>query len=322
LPQPKTREQCPQCWRGPPELRWPDDFIGARGVPVRHCKECRAKYGNWANKSQAEKDAIGRRGVPVLPELRARLFVTSLNRKLGGIPNSVTSRGSCPPSCSFYGAGCYSEYHVLAAHWRRVGLSGDPWAKFVDDVAALPTGALWRHNVAGDLPGAGETVDPQALRALVAANRGKRGFTFTHCYRTSESQKLIDEANRDGFVVNLSADSLLEADRLAELGIGPVAVVLPSDAPDRASRTPGGRKVVVCPAQTSAGLTCASCATIAHRIKKLGWPPEVAILFPGIQGEHADLFIQRSKMWLRAHGQAAAKVDGRVRLPVAVSSVA
>jgi len=58
--------------------------------------------------------------------------------------------------------------------------------------------------------------------------------------------------------VNLSADSLAEADHLADQAAGPVVVVL---APDQAEnlRTPAGRLVVICPATQRDDVTCASC---------------------------------------------------------------
>jgi hypothetical protein len=99
------------------------------------------------------------------------------------------------------------------------------------------------------------------LAQLADANRGKRGFTFTHKYRRPENFEAIAKANASGFTINLSADSLVEADRLADLKIGPVAVVLPTDGV--ATYTPAGRKVIVCPAQGPAHLTCKECELCA-----------------------------------------------------------
>lgn len=289
MPQPKTKDQCPQCWQF---REWPEDFLGARGAPVRWCRVCQARYRGWGKKTSAEKAAVPRRGVPAGRELRARLFVRSGNRKLGGIPSSMTARVTCPTTCSFYEAGCYAEYHLTAAHWRRVGAEGDAWAKFCADVARLRPGQLWRHNEAGDLPGKGGRVDAQALAELVVANRGRRGFTFTHKHLTAAGRAAIAHANAAGFTVNLSADDLRQADRLAGYGVGPVAVVLPEDAPERATRTPQGRTVVVCPAERGL-LTCASCELCA---------------LPG----------RRAIVGFRAHGQSAATVSRRAarHLPV------
>jgi hypothetical protein len=287
MPQPKTKDQCPQCWK---KKRWPLDFIGRRGKPVRWCQSCQDKYRAWGTKTPAEKAATPRRGVPALPELRARLFRRSGNKKLGGIPSSITSRGTCPPSCGFYEAGCYAESHVLAAHWRRVGERGDSWQEFIRDIWTLPEGQLWRHNEAGDLPGDADRIDRSRMAELVDANRDLRGFTYTHKHADlGANRALLRHANRQGFTVNLSADSLEEADRLVGLEAGPVVAVVSRETPDRGTYTPAGWKVVVCPAQTAAALTCAQCELCAH-------PHRLSII------------------GFRAHGQAAARVDDLVQL--------
>jgi len=238
--------------------------------------------------------------IPDAPSTRAQLFRRSGNKKLGGIPASITARGSCPTTCSLYERGCYAEYHVLAVHWRRVGAKGDDWADFCEDVRQLPEDALWRHNMAGDLPGDSETIDVQALEELVRANDGKRGFTFTHKPTLSgasvgvlvQNAAAIARANREGFTVNLSANSLEEADELADVNergawIGPIVVVLPSDAPARGNRTPAGRRIAVCPAETHE-LTCAECRLCAHPTRQ-------------------------SIVGFRAHGQAHALISDLVR---------
>lgn len=289
-PLPPNSKRCAQCWQVKPLV---DDqglhvFVGPSGKETQRCNVCRDKYGNWNSKTPEEKAAIGRRGVPVTGTIRARLTRLSHNEKLGGIPASMTSRTSCPPSCSFYGEGCYAEYHVVAHHWRRVGEAGDTWADFLDDVRSLPPGQLWRHNVAGDLPGHGEVLDVAMLSQLVEANRGRRGFTFTHKHASNDQRLAIRWANVKGLTINLSADNLDEADELVSLGVGPVAVVLPEGAPDTGARTPEGRRVVVCPAERGI-LTCASCqlCAVPHR---------------------------RAIVGFRAHGQSKARVSELVQL--------
>ena len=280
-----TKDQCAQCGR---KARYPEDFIGRRGKPTRMCKDCQRRYRGWDKKTPQEKRALRRERirVPDLGTLRARLFRYSGNAKLGGIPTSVTSRATCPRSCTFYGNGCFAEEHWAAKHWRTVGESGDDWESFLYDVTGLPEGTLWRHNTAGDLPGLGERIDAVLLRALLRANHGLRGFTFTHKHGSAKNRALIREANRRGLTVNLSADSLEEADRLAGYDVGPVCVVVPRDWPDR-GETPQGRKVIVCPAETSAGLTCRTCQLCAK-------PHKAIVAF-------------------RAHGTGAVCVDELVR---------
>jgi threonine dehydrogenase-like Zn-dependent dehydrogenase len=161
--------------------------------------------------------------------------------------------------------GCYAASGPLALHWSAVssGARGTDWSTFVGAIADLPDGQLWRHNQAGDLPGDGRTVDPVALGQLVAANTGRRGFTYSH-YRDADSLTWIRHANQWGFTINLSANDLRDADALADTGAGPVVVVLPSNATDN-TRTPAGRRVVVCPATQRDDVSCDTCQLCARQ---------------------------------------------------------
>ena len=203
-----------------------------------------------------------RRRIPAGP-MRVRIAHRSGNRKTGPIPVTASSAGTCPTSCSWYGAGCYAEVgHWSRLHWSKVPEDGLTWKSFVSQVAAFPEGQLWRHNEAGDLPGSGDRVDVQKLLMLVVANLGKRGFTYTHKPLDQEHEAVaIRHANTRGFTVNLSADSPEHADRLADRDIGPVTMVVPRSHP-RLSRTPKGRPVVVCPNETH-GITCERCRLCA-----------------------------------------------------------
>jgi hypothetical protein len=108
------------------------------------------------------------------------------------------------------------------------GQTGIPWHDYLDAVARLPRRAIWRHAQAGDLPGPGNRIDRPALRALVKANGKRRGFTFSHKPPTAANLAAIRSANANGFTVNLSADTLVDADTLADHAAGPVAVLLPA----------------------------------------------------------------------------------------------
>lgn len=191
----------------------------------------------------------------------AHLTMVSANRKTGPIPTSVTNKDTCPPACPLKNNGCYPEYGPSALHWAKVD-SGEralPWEMFVDAVDTIHPVQLWRHNVAGDLPGSHNLIDREALDLLVSANFGKRGFTYTH-YPPSipDNASAIVDANLRGFVVNLSANSVDEADALADLGIGPVVCIMPAGATQNV-KTPKGRTVVVCPATQRPEVTCATC---------------------------------------------------------------
>jgi hypothetical protein len=181
----------------------------------------------------------------------------SRNSKTGPIPVTSTERASCPPSCPHKAADCYAEAgYYTRMHWDRVADRGIDIDALAARIAALPAGQLWRHDVAGDLPGDGETVDAYELGRIVAANRGRRGWTYTHKHRAG-ALKWIRHAIAWGFTVNLSADDAGHADRLAETGL-PVCAIVPIDTPERTA-TPAGRPIVVCPAQTRDDVTCATC---------------------------------------------------------------
>ena len=196
----------------------------------------------------------------------------SANAKTGPIPVSTTTRATCPVDCAMR-AGCYAASGPLALHWSAVssGARGTDWSTFTASIAALPDGQLWRHNQAGDLPGDGHTVDPVALGELVRANRGRRGFTYTH-YRDAQSLNWVRHANQWGFTVNLSANDLRDADALADTGAGPIVVVLPSDQTTNTT-TPAGRRVVVCPATQRDDVSCATCQLCSRQRETIvGFP--------------------------------------------------
>lgn len=198
------------------------------------------------------------------------LFVRhSKNSKLsqpGQVPVacSYTERSSCAPSCALRAVAdggdgsCYASagFRTRMA-WQRAD-SGLEWDAFLRAVEELPAGWLFRHDVAGDLPHNGGRIDPEAMAGLVEAAAKVRGWTYTHHVMTPENIDTVRAANKAGFTVNLSADSLEHADRLRATGAGPVVVTVPADHP-AVSATPDGMKVIVCLAQQRDNASCASC---------------------------------------------------------------
>lgn len=201
----------------------------------------------------------------------------SRNAKTGPIPVTTTSEETCPEACPLKKSGCYAEAGPLALFWRKVTerKAGLSWEAALREIRKLPKGTLWRHNQAGDLPGVGDAIDKLAFDQLIAANRGKRGFTYTHkpALPGSQNAYLVAKANLAGFAVNLSADNLAEADELAAMEIAPIVVVLPADQ-TRATKTPGGRHVAICPATISDNVNRAACGLCAEIGRKaiIGFP--------------------------------------------------
>ena len=209
--------------------------------------------------------------------MRVHFIKKSKNQKVGPVPVSITSSRSCPDACPLRDNGCYAVNGPMRWHWERLdaGQTGSDWETFCAQVRDLPEGQFWRHNTAGDLPGTGDLIDAAALRALVCANKGKRGFTFTHKPARGRNLTAIKAANKAGFTINLSADTLAEADQLASLQAGPVAVILPHEPGKRHDLlTPAGRPVATCPATYREDTTCETCQLCQRQNRKVivGFP--------------------------------------------------
>lgn len=182
----------------------------------------------------------------------------SKNTKTGPIPTATVEKATCPPSCPLLENGCYSNSGMSRYRWDEVGVKGIRWSEFCKKIEDLKPGTLWRYAIAGDLPGDGDEIDFHQVADLLLANKGKSGFTFTHKPLTSENRQKICFANAYGFRINLSAWDAKDADVKLSHRIAPVVCMIPWGTPV-VSKTPAGAKVVACPAQTRAGVTCASC---------------------------------------------------------------
>lgn len=192
------------------------------------------------------------------------LTKVSSNSKVGPIPVSTSAESTCPPACPLR-EGCYAKGGPLYIHWKKVsnGSRGVPFSEFCKEIKGLPKNQLWRHNQAGDLPGEGDKINNGQVYSLVQANKGKRGFTYTHkpvkdSPYAEENVEVIKFCNDNGFTVNLSANNLDEVDEYMALDIGPVVTVLPENSPKNFT-TKGGNKVVVCPAQLNDKTSCNTC---------------------------------------------------------------
>jgi hypothetical protein len=218
------------------------------------------------------------------------------NRKVGkGTPVSMSTMSTCPPSCKLRD-GCYATCGKLGLVWWKMseGLlkNGVSFSEFCRRIVALkPTTTIWRHNQAGDLPGSKGRLHKGRCKQLSRANSAegynRGGYTYTHYpvlpgdvapSVARHNAATVKEMNAAGFCVNVSADSLDEADRVADLEIGPVAVLLPASQ-EKGLRTPAGRPVVVCPAVVDKGgkdstVNCVDCK-LCQRIQRkviVGFP--------------------------------------------------
>jgi hypothetical protein len=201
----------------------------------------------------------------------------SKNAKVGKMAVTTSTATTCPTSCPFKSNGCYADSGPLKLHWDKVTREerGDDWPTFIDKIKDMPEGSKWRHNQAGDLPGDMENLDSTKCVELAKANKGKRGFTYTHYDVLDNFQNAItvNIMNHLGFTVNVSANNLEHADKLCDLDIAPVATVLPIEQTTN-TVTPKGRKVVVCPATYKDDVSCASCMLCEK------WDRNVVVGFP------------------------------------------
>ncbi len=157
-------------------------------------------------------------------------------------------------------------YGPLKIHWDRLnrGESGVTWDELLVKIRQIWKGSLWRWNQMGDFLHLNGLIDALKLQQLTAANRGRMGWGYTHheCLtgpNAKGNRKAIKAANKGGFTVNLSGNSMVHADKLKKLNIAPVVCIVPQDTPNTAL-TPAGNRVVVCPAQyQDSKITCARC---------------------------------------------------------------
>jgi len=205
------------------------------------------------------------------------LTIKSTNKKTGSIPVSTTTAKTCPTTCPFNNSnagGCYADSGPLAIHWRKVTAKerGNSFAHFLVQIENFKSGQMWRHNQAGDLPGNGKKLDKKACDDLSKANKGKKGYTYTH-YDPSlyNNSKVIQSMNNAGFTVNLSGNNAAHAIELKKkYKSAPVVSVVSSNHFDNRKNSYKKNSVhfVRCPADYNDKVNCKSCKLCAMPTRK------------------------------------------------------
>lgn len=219
--------------------------------------------------------------------MQVQFVKKSSNSKTGPIPVTTTERSSCPPSCPLAGdGGCYAEAgYYTRLNWDKVsnGERGMAWSDFIDTIDSLPDGTLFRHNVAGDLPGKNDCLDHDKVKELAHAASHARGFTYTHYPLSRANLQTIDYCNRVGFTVNLSANNVRQAIDYVKTG-QPVVTVAPSDHGNN-TRTIDGVKFITCPATYKDNVSCATCQLCSVKDR------DFVVAFPvhGTRANSADI---------------------------------
>jgi len=187
------------------------------------------------------------------------LVAQSGNTKTGPIPVTYRDRDTCPTSCPFLLNGCYGDGRIFAlAHKFRRTLSlqdaRNVLARRRADARYL------RDRVVGDLINAAGMFDMPYVRAIakLAREHGLVAFGYTHAWRTLDRQQ-IETVKATGYVLNASCETLPDVSMAISLGMP--TVITNDDVPERFEIE--GMRVITCPAQTRANVTCASCGLCA-----------------------------------------------------------
>ena len=225
---------------------------------------------------------------------RVHITKRSANVKVGKIPVTTSEESSCPTTCPFYGGGCYAKTGPQSWHWKKVsqGLRGGSWDDLAKFVSELNAGQLWRHNVSGDLPyntapDGQELINLAMLKQLVDANKasGAKGYTYSHHKLNTHNLEALKYANKNGFTINASCESLAQADDAINRGL-PAVCVVNSDK-DTPTHTPAGRKVTICPAQLHENVQWANCKLCSYSNRS----QVVAFLSHGNRSRKANEFL-------------------------------
>jgi len=194
----------------------------------------------------------------------------SANVKTGPVTVTRTTTGTCPKSCPLLGNGCYDQQGNGNIHRRRVD-SGQyetlSVSEFMREIRNFTQ--LYRHNEGGDLWNGktSEHICADTLKTFATTNRFYKRTPIVYTHKAcvgSRSHWAIRRKNREaiqnsgaGFAINTSVESLVDVDEALDHGLDCV-VVLPADTGKGVTKTPGGNRVVTCPA-TYGSIQCISC---------------------------------------------------------------
>ena len=215
---------------------------------------------------------------------RVHITPKSSNGKVGKIPVTTSEAGTCPTTCPMWD-GCYAKTGPQSWHWRKVtdGERGGTWDDLAAFVSQLKAGQLWRHNVSGDLPHHEGHIDLRQLFDLVQANQasGAKGYTYTHHLLNTHNKEAIKYATNNGFTINASTETYSQADAVINQKINAVTIIPSTDESIvpycsledhkvyyrqlKQLKTPEGRRIKICPAQTCVPTKCENCGLCSHQ---------------------------------------------------------
>ena len=180
-----------------------------------------------------------------------KLVPQSGNRKIGPIVAIYAPFSTCPTSCLLNRAGCYAQGRIegIIERWRALSSIFDI-CRELDNLPAQ----LVRYGVTGDLPGNGEEIKHEEIDRLFRSLSRHTAIVYTH-YREKPLAEALTLAAISGITLNVSCDTLSEAEKYQKLGF-PTVVTVPLSFKER-------KGIVICPAQSQKGTTCATCRLCA-----------------------------------------------------------
>lgn len=126
-----------------------------------------------------------------------------------------------------------------------------------------------RHNVAGDMCKHGTNeLDSELIRDLFRAYKGIKAYTYTHAAKTAENFQLIHKAAEQGFVINMSCETLGQVMECRENHVPAVLAVYEWTQKDKVTRRINGVTYRLCPASCDKGMTCRDCGKCWKKNRK------------------------------------------------------
>lgn len=198
--------------------------------------------------------------------VKMKYVAHSANIKTGDISQTYSSPTTCPKSCPFKGHGCYGENFTTRRHWTQSNCN----SKTIGDaMESKGHTKVLRHNVAGDMCIHGtDSLDGELIRDLCKAYKGIKAYTYTHAAKTAENFQLIHKAVDDGFVINMSCETLGQVAECRENYVPAVLAVYEWTRKDKDVRRIDGVTYRLCPASYDKNMTCRDCGKYWKKNRK------------------------------------------------------
>jgi hypothetical protein len=196
--------------------------------------------------------------------MRTLVVTKTSNAKTGPMAATYRTADTCPTSCPLRDAGCYARGRIFGIPARLGAEDGGEYSEVRALARNLRLGAMVRANVSGDMLNEAGRPDFPYAAALshVATERPDVAvYGYTHAWRS------LDPEIAPGVALNASCESPEEI--IAAAAAGWPTVTTATDASDPIiGQTIAGRRVIVCPAQTRDGVTCATCGLCARPARR------------------------------------------------------